>query len=99
MSHDLPIDRPDALVLGAGGTLGIAWTQGLLAGIEDATGIDFRTTESFIGTSAGSFVAASLCGGRRPTRPGARERARPLPAPPRSEAMRILDERRRSPPP
>ncbi len=86
------IDLPDVLVLGAGGTLGTAWTQGLLAGIEDAAGLDFRRVESFIGTSVGSFVAASLAGGRRPTRPGARKRARPLPAPPRTGAMRILDE-------
>ncbi|MBJ7331127.1 MAG: patatin-like phospholipase family protein [Solirubrobacteraceae bacterium] len=81
---------PDVLVLGAGGTLGITWTQGLLAGIEDATGHDFRTTESLIGTSAGSVVAASLAGGRRPTRPDGRERAVPLPVRHTRPALRPL---------
>ncbi|MDX6678531.1 MAG: hypothetical protein QOE31_2583, partial [Solirubrobacteraceae bacterium] len=50
---------PDVLVLASGGTLGEAWMSGLLAGIEDATGHDFRRTESFVGTSAGSLVAAA----------------------------------------
>ncbi|UUY02301.1 patatin-like phospholipase family protein [Svornostia abyssi] len=90
MSQTPAFDPPDVLVLGAGGTLGIAWTQGLLAGLEDATGIDFRRTESFIGTSAGAFVAASLVGGRRPTRPGDREKAAPLPVPRRSAPWRLL---------
>lgn len=61
--------RPDVLVLAAGGVLGVAWTQGVLAGIEEASGYDFRTTESLIGTSAGSIVAASLVAGRSPSRP------------------------------
>jgi NTE family protein len=43
--------------------------SGLLAGIEDASGHDFRTTESFVGTSAGSLVAAALVAGQRPRRP------------------------------
>src|SRR5687768_8674724 len=60
---------PDVLVLASGGTLGEAWMSGLLAGIEDATGHDFRTTESLIGTSAGSLVAAALVAGQRPRRP------------------------------
>jgi NTE family protein len=79
MTDSAAPDLPDVLVLGAGGTLGIAWTQGLLAGIEDATGLDFRRTDALVGTSAGSFVAASLVAGRAPTRPGGREEARPLP--------------------
>ncbi|MBJ7521805.1 MAG: patatin-like phospholipase family protein [Solirubrobacteraceae bacterium] len=90
MSPAPRFDPPDVLVLGAGGTLGIAWTQGLLAGLEDATGLDFRRTESLIGTSAGAFVAASLVGGRRPTRPGDREKAAPLPAPRRAAPLRLL---------
>ena len=57
------------LVLASGGTLGEAWMSGLLAGIEDAVGHDFRETESFIGTSAGSLVAAALVAGQRPRRP------------------------------
>jgi NTE family protein len=62
---------PDVLVLASGGTLGEAWMSGVLAGIEDATGHDFRTTESFVGTSAGSLVAAALVAGQRPRRPRA----------------------------
>jgi NTE family protein len=60
---------PDVLVLASGGTLGEAWMSGLLAGVEDATGHDFRSTESLIGTSAGSLVAAALVAGQRPRRP------------------------------
>jgi NTE family protein len=45
--------------------------MGLLAGIEDATGFDLRDCESFVGTSAGSIVAAHLVAGRRPRRPSA----------------------------
>ena len=62
---------PDVLVLASGGTLGEAWMSGVLAGIEDATGHDFRTTESFVGTAAGSLVAAALVAGQRPRRPKA----------------------------
>jgi NTE family protein len=64
-----PFIAPDVLVLASGGTLGEAWMSGLLAGIEDATGHDFRTTESFVGTAAGSLVAAALVAGQRPRRP------------------------------
>jgi NTE family protein len=60
---------PDVLVLASGGTLGEAWMSGVLAGIEDSSGHDFRTTESFVGTSAGSLVAAALVAGQRPRRP------------------------------
>ncbi len=60
---------PDVLVLASGGTLGEAWMSGVLAGIEDAAGHDFRTTESFVGTAAGSLVAAALVAGQRPRRP------------------------------
>jgi NTE family protein len=58
--------RPDALVLAAGGTLGEAWMRGLLDGAGRATGIDFRDCEYFVGTSAGSIVAAFLAAGREP---------------------------------
>jgi NTE family protein len=64
-----PFLTPDVLVLASGGTLGEAWMSGVLAGIEDATGHDFRTTESLVGTSAGSLVAAALVAGQRPRRP------------------------------
>ncbi len=61
--------RPDVLVLGGGGVLGEAWLMGVLAGIEDAGGIDMRDCESFVGTSAGSIVAAHLVAGEAPRRP------------------------------
>jgi NTE family protein len=60
---------PDVLVLASGGTLGEAWMSGLLAGIEDSSGHDFRSTESLVGTSAGALVAAALVAGQRPRRP------------------------------
>jgi NTE family protein len=63
--------RPDVLVLGGGGVLGEAWIMGVLAGIEDATGFDLRDCEGFVGTSAGSIVAAHLVAGRSPRRPSA----------------------------
>lgn len=62
--------RPDVLVLAGGGVVGEAWMTGVLAGIEEQGGADFRRVESFVGTSAGSIVAASLVAGRRPQRPG-----------------------------
>ncbi|MDP1848961.1 MAG: patatin-like phospholipase family protein [Solirubrobacteraceae bacterium] len=66
---DAPFLRPDVLVLASGGTLGEAWMSGILAGIEDATGHDFRTTEALVGTSAGALIAAALVAGERPRRP------------------------------
>ena len=63
---ELPLHRPDVLVLAAGGTLGEAWMRGLLDGAGAAAGIDFRDCEYFVGTSAGSIVAAFLAAGREP---------------------------------
>jgi NTE family protein len=57
-------ELPDTLVLGAGGTLGEAWTRGLLSGLSAAAGLDFRSCEYVLGTSAGSIVAATLLSGR-----------------------------------
>jgi NTE family protein len=48
-----------ALVLGGGGVAGIAWTTGLLFGLNEH-GVDLRTAELVVGTSAGSAVAAQL---------------------------------------
>src|SRR3954465_4773543 len=69
--------RPDVLVLAGGGIVGEAWMHGVLAGLEDAGGADYRRVEAYVGTSAGSIVAARLVAGRRPPRPGgsAREAA------------------------
>jgi NTE family protein len=60
------MERPDVLVLGAGGTLGEAWMRGLLDGISTGADVDFRECEYFVGTSAGSIVAATLAAGRAP---------------------------------
>jgi NTE family protein len=59
---------PDVLVLG-GGVLGEAWIMGVLAGVEDGAGIDLRECDAFVGTSAGSIVAAHLAAGNSPRRP------------------------------
>ena len=61
--------RPDVLVLGGGGVLGEAWMMGVLAGLEDGAGVDLRDCDSFVGTSAGSIVAAHLVAGSSPRRP------------------------------
>jgi NTE family protein len=60
---------PDVLVLGGGGVLGEAWMMGVLSGIEDASGLDLRQCEYFVGTSAGAIVAAHLAAGQSPRRP------------------------------
>ena len=54
---------PNVLVLGVGGTLGEAWMSGFLAGSAHATGVDHRDVDAFVGTSAGSIVAAQLAAG------------------------------------
>jgi NTE family protein len=61
--------RPDVLVLAGGGIVGEAWMHGVLGGIEDGANIDLTRTEAFVGTSAGSIVAARLAAGRNPPRP------------------------------
>ena len=43
--------------------------MGVLAGIEDATGFDLRDCDYYVGTSAGSIVAAHLIAGQSPRRP------------------------------
>jgi NTE family protein len=58
--------RPDVLVLAAGGVGGEAWMSGWLRGASDSCGVDFRRVETFVGTSAGSIVVASLTAGREP---------------------------------
>jgi NTE family protein len=61
------MQTPDALVLGGGGTLGEAWMSSLLAGLDEADGFDARASGCFVGTSAGSIVAASLAAGVAPS--------------------------------
>jgi len=85
-------ELPDALLLGAGGTLGEAWLRGVLNGLEASTGLDFRYCEYLLGTSAGSIVAASLAAGRRPEagEDAAREWARAVPDVVEAEAEQAL---------
>jgi NTE family protein len=87
---------PTVLVLGGGGLLGEAWMTGVLADYEDATSADVRRCRRFIGTSAGSIVAASLVAGRAPRRPrsGKARAIHPLQNP--DTALRALPEERRS---
>lgn len=54
-----------ALVLGGGGVSGIGWETGMIAGLAER-GIDVRTANRIIGTSAGSSVAAKLTSGVSP---------------------------------
>lgn len=58
--------RPEVLVLGGGGVLGEAWMTAVLAGLADAAGFDPRECDAFVGTSAGSIVAAVLAAGIEP---------------------------------
>jgi NTE family protein len=60
------MQTPDALVLGGGGLLGEAWMSAVLAGIEDGEEFDARACACYVGTSAGSIVAASLAAGLEP---------------------------------
>lgn len=51
-----------ALVLGAGGVTGVAWEIGLLHGLAEH-GVDLTDAGLFVGTSAGSSVAAQVLSG------------------------------------
>jgi NTE family protein len=51
-----------AVVLGAGGPAGIAWEIGVIAGLAEQ-GVDLRHAGLYIGTSAGSVVAAQITSG------------------------------------
>ena len=54
-----------ALVLGGGGITGIGWMWGLLAGLADR-GVDLRTADLVVGTSAGAVVGAQVAAGLDP---------------------------------
>jgi NTE family protein len=54
-----------ALVLGGGGSVGIAWETGVAAGLADG-GVDVQTADLFVGTSAGSVVGSMLAYGLDP---------------------------------
>jgi NTE family protein len=51
-----------ALVLGGGGVTGVAWELGILAGLAEA-GFDPTAADLYVGTSAGSVVAAQVTSG------------------------------------
>jgi len=73
----MKISTPDVLILGAGGILGEAWMSALLAGLGEDEAFDACACGHYIGTSAGSIVAAALAAGVDP-----RERLGRLPEPP-----------------
>lgn len=52
-----------ALVLGAGGTVGMAYHAGVLRALAEASGVEPGTADLIIGTSAGSLMAAALRSG------------------------------------
>lgn len=59
--HTIP-STSRAIVLGGGGSAGIAWESGLLAGLLEA-GADLEAADLVVGTSAGSAVAVQLRAG------------------------------------
>lgn len=61
----LPRRRPlsTALVLGAGGTVGLAYHAGALRALAEATGFEPDSADLVVGTSAGSVIAAYLRSG------------------------------------
>ncbi|MBE3009765.1 patatin-like phospholipase family protein [Microbispora sp. NEAU-D428] len=59
------LDR--ALVLGAGGLVGMAWMAGLACGLRRA-GVDLGEADLIVGTSAGAITAALLATGQDPDR-------------------------------
>ena len=53
-------------MLGTGGVLGAAWSVGALCALEESTGVDLRTCDYIVGTSAGAVLAALLGSGVTP---------------------------------
>ncbi|MFI6867518.1 patatin-like phospholipase family protein [Nocardia sp. NPDC050406] len=82
-----------ALVLGGGGVAGIAWQNGVLAGLADA-GVDVSDADLMVGTSAGANVAAQWASGlspeelyRRQIEPGLQSRELMPPGNPLADLM------------
>ena len=61
MSQSRP--RRRGLVLGGGGVLGAAWMVGALNALQEVHGIDPRSFDVIVGTSAGSVLTALLGAG------------------------------------
>ncbi len=51
------------LVIGGGGVLGAAWAIGALSALEEVTGIDARSFDEYVGTSAGSVLCTLIAAG------------------------------------
>ncbi len=75
------------LVLGAGGILGEAWTSAVLAGLGEGDSFDARQCDAYVGTSAGSIVAALLSAGVDPA-----SRLDDLPEPPPVDESEQLED-------
>jgi NTE family protein len=54
------------LLLGGGGSVGIAWENGVLAGLIDAIGFEPARSTVIVGTSAGASVGADMALGKDP---------------------------------
>lgn len=55
--------RRTGLVLGAGGPLGVAWSAGVLAGLQGRLEVPLGAVDVLVGTSSGSILACALrCG-------------------------------------
>ncbi len=54
------------LLLGGGGSVGVAWENGVLAGLVDAIGFEPAKSTVIVGTSAGSSVGADMALGKDP---------------------------------
>jgi NTE family protein len=85
-----------ALVLGGGGPVGIGWEAGLLVGLADS-GVDVRTANAVIGTSAGSVVGFTVASGNDlTTAPSlvriANEPSAPAPPPSAGNAQQQVDQ-------
>jgi NTE family protein len=82
---------PDVLVLGGGGILGEAWMSAVLAGLDEREGFDARSCRLYLGTSAGSIVAASLAAGLDPgARLGELPEQPPMPLPAGDDRLSAL---------
>jgi NTE family protein len=68
-----------ALVLGAGGVLGAAWSIGALNALADVEGFTPQDADILVGTSAGSVLAALLGAGITPRQLADHQRGLPLP--------------------
>ena len=81
-----PGDGRIALVMGSGGIVGGAFHAGVLKALEDTWGIDARSVDLIVGTSAGSISGALVAAGLSPGDLFRRETRQPLSA----EGERLL---------